>query len=79
MAIILTFSISFYILCNKQVCNLLLFFFVYPNFSLPTRSWKPVLLLPCLYVAGQAPGCLWPRSIPPNYTSETMLGTGMLP
>lgn len=78
MAIILTFSISFYILYNKQVYNLLLFSF-YPNFSLPARSWKLVFLLPCLGPGRQVSELLWPHSIPPNYTSETMLGAYVQP
>lgn len=74
MAITLAFSISFYILYNEQVYNLLLFFFFYPNFSLPARSWK-LLLLPC---SRQVPELLWPLSIPPNYTCETVLGACVL-
>lgn len=81
MAIILTFSISFYILYNEQVYNLLLFFF-YPNFSVPTRSWKLTLLLPCLYIIGQVPELLlllWLHSVPPNYSSKGALGACGLP
>lgn len=58
MAIRLTFSISFYILYNEQVCNLLLFSFIL-IFSLPTRSWKLILLLPCLCIVRQVPELLW--------------------
>lgn len=69
MAIILTFSISFYILYNEQVYNLLLFSF-YPNFSLPTRDWKLTLLLPYLSTGRQVPELLWPHSVPPHYTCK---------